>query len=71
MANRRIEYARRFLTHPQVQHRLGLSRFKLDLRIERGILPKPTFTDATSGVRYFSEQWVTIAQAILQQNGGG
>jgi len=40
----------------------------LDIRIERGIFPKPTFVDDTGiqYVRYFDESWVSIAQAILK-----
>ena len=65
MANRKLELALKYLTAPQVRKRLGLSRFQFDLRIERGLFPKPTFTDVT-GVRYFDEKWVGIAQTILE-----
>ena len=64
MATPKLELALKYLTAPQVRKRLGLSRFQFDLRIERGIFPKPTFTDVTN-VRYFDESWVTIAEAIL------
>ena len=64
MPNRRVELALKYLTAPQVQKRLSLSRWQLDLRIERGIFPKPTYTDIAR-VRYFDENWVRIAQAIL------
>lgn len=65
MPNRKLQLTFQYLTAPQVRRRLGLSRFQLDARIERAILPPPTFVD-TTGVRYFSEQWVRTAQAILQ-----
>ena len=64
MPNRKVELALKYLTAPQVRKRLGLSRWQLDLRIERGIFPKPTHTE-NSGVRYFDENWVRIAETIL------
>jgi len=66
MANRKLELAAKYLTAPQVRKKLGLSRFQLDLRIDRGILPAPTFLDLDTGVRYFDESWVRIAKAILR-----
>jgi len=63
MPTPKLELASKYLTAPQARKRLGLSRFQLDLRIDRGIFPKPTLID--SGVRYFDEQWVRNAQAIL------
>ena len=65
MPNRKLELASRYLTAPQVRKMLGLSRFQLDLRIEKGILPTPTFIDPDTGVRYFDEQWLRTAKAIL------
>ena len=65
MPNPKLELGFKYLTAPQVRKRLGLSRFQLDIRIERGILPQPTYVDET-GVRYFDENWVRIAQAILE-----
>ena len=68
MPNPKLELGLKYLTAPQVRKRLGLSRFQLDIRIERGILPQPTYVDETSSppVRYFDENWVRIAQAILE-----
>jgi len=54
-------------TATDVQKELGFSRFQLDLRIERGVLPKPTFIDKNN-VRYFSDGWLTLAKQTLQQN---
>ena len=65
MPNPKLELGFKYLTAPQVRKRLGLSRFQLDIRIERGILPQPTYVDETA-VRYFDENWVRIAQAILE-----
>jgi predicted DNA-binding transcriptional regulator AlpA len=59
----------KYMTAPKVYKRLGLSRFQLDLRIRRGILPEPTFT-ADSGVRFFDEEWVEKAQDILNNAAG-
>lgn len=64
MAKSKIELALKYLTAPRARERLGLSRFQFDLRIQRGVLPKPTFIDAT-GVRYFDEAWLRTARAIL------
>lgn len=64
MPTPKLELAFKYLTAPQARERLGLSRFQFDLRIERGIFPKPTYTDKT-GVRYFDENWVRIARDIL------
>jgi len=68
MPTPKLELAHKYLTAPQVRKTLGLSRFQLDIRIERGIFPKPTFVDETGiqCVRYFDENWVKIAQAILE-----
>lgn len=64
MPNRKLELSVKYLTSSAIRERLGLSRFQLDLRIKRGILPQPTLVD-TTGVRYFDEQWLRIAKAIL------
>ncbi len=68
MPNPKLELGLKYLTAPQVRKRLGLSRFQFDIRIERGILPQPTYLDKTSSppMRYFDENWVRIAQAILE-----
>ena len=65
MANRKIELATKYYTAPQVEQILIISRFQLNIRISKGILPTPTFLDPDSGVRYFDENWVRIAKAIL------
>ncbi len=64
MPNRKLELTLKYLTAPQTGKRLGLSRFQFDMRLKRGIFPRPTFTDVT-GVRYFDESWVSVAQSIL------
>ena len=53
------------MTSPVIHKALGLSRYQLDLRIERGILPEPTFVDE-SGVRYFDNKWLRMAKAMLE-----
>ena len=65
MPTPKLELAFKYLTAPQARERLGLSRYQLEHRIELGIFPRPTFVD-TTGVRYFDENWVRIAQAILE-----
>jgi hypothetical protein len=67
----KLELALKYLTAPQAGKRLGLSRFQLNRRVELGIFPRPTYVDVvrrgdvTLHVRYFDENWVRIAQAIL------
>ncbi len=64
MPNRKLELTLKYLTAPQAGRRLGLSRFQFDIRLKRGVFPRPTFTDET-GVRYFDDSWVSVAQSIL------
>ena len=64
MPNRKLELTLKYLTAPQARRRLGLSRFQFDMRLNRGIFLRPTFTDVT-GVRYFDESWVRVAQSIM------
>ena len=67
MPTPKLELAAKYLTTTQAHKRLGLSRFQLNLRINRGIFPAPTYVDNTGvqSVRYFDESWVKIAKAIL------
>lgn len=67
MPNKKIEFAQRYMTAPQVRDILKLSRPQLDLRLARGILPKPTMVDE-NGVRYFDQNWVEAAKVILRNN---
>ena len=68
MPNPKLELAAKYLTSNQVSKRLDLSLFQLNLRIERAIFPGPTYIDnaGIQSVRYFDENWVKIAQAILE-----
>ena len=68
MANRKIELAGQYRTAPQVRKLLKLSRFQLDLRILKGILPAPSLYDKDSGVRYFDDKWLRAATAILNES---
>ena len=67
MPNRKLELTFKYFPASQARRRLGLSRFQFDLRIKRGIFPSPTFTDVT-GVRYFDQNWVRIAEEILRSS---
>jgi len=68
----KLELVYKYLTAPQARKRLGLSRFQFDRRIELSIFPRPTYVDIVKvgdiaqHVRYFDENWVRIAQAILE-----
>jgi len=72
MPTPKIELALKYLTATQARKILGLSRFQFDIRIERGVFPRPTLVDETGiqHVRYFDEDWVRIAQAILDNAAG-
>ena len=71
MPEPKLELASKYLTAPQARRRLGLSRFQFDIRVDRGIFPRPTYIDTVERgdvilhVRYFDENWVKIAKAIL------
>ncbi|MBA7642157.1 hypothetical protein ES703_49844 [subsurface metagenome] len=67
MPRPKVELAIKYLTAVQARKRLGLSRFEFDIRLERGIFPRPTYLDNTGKqyVRYFDEHWLKIAQEIL------
>ena len=65
MTNLKVELASKYMTSRQVRERLNLSRWQFDIRVERGVLPKPTFIDKDSGVRYFDEAWLITAKAIM------
>lgn len=65
MPTPKLELRYKYMTAPEARERLGLSRYQLDERIRRGILPAPTLID-DSGVRFFDEDWVGKARAILE-----
>jgi len=70
MPTPKLELAHKYFTATQAHKRLGLSRFQFNLRIERGIFPRPTYIDNTGkqSVRYFDENWVRIAKDILESS---
>jgi len=63
----RIELSFRYLTAPQVRKELGLSRFQLDLRINRQLLPAPTYIDPKTQIRYFDQDWLDAAKLIISR----
>jgi hypothetical protein len=65
MPNPKLELTFRYFTAPQVRKELELSRFQLDRRIKKGILPAPTYTDPETQIRYFDENWIQAAKLIL------
>ncbi len=71
MPEPKLELAVKYPTATQAYKQLGLSRYQFGIRIDRGIFPKPTYIDIVRRgniilhVRYFDENWVRIAQAIL------
>jgi hypothetical protein len=77
MPEPKLELALKYLTATQARKRLGLSRYQFDLRIERGIFPRPTYVDTVKRgdvilqVRYFDENWVRVVQTILDNSRQG
>jgi hypothetical protein len=77
MPEPKLELALKYLTATQARKRLGLSRYQFDLRIERGIFPRPTYVDTVKRgdvilqVRYFDENWVKVVQTILDNSRQG
>lgn len=71
MPEPKFELAQKYLTSTEARRQLELSRWDFDIRIDRGIFPLPTFIDTVMRgsielkVRYFDENWVRIARAIL------
>ncbi len=74
MPEPKLELAIKYLTAPQARKQLGLSRYQFDIRVDRGIFPRPTYVDSVRrgdvilNVRYFNENWVRIAKAILDSS---
>jgi hypothetical protein len=66
MATPKLELKYKFMTATETRVILGLSRYQMDERIRRGILPSPTLID-DSGVRFFDQKWVDQAQDILSK----
>ena len=73
MPTPKLKLAFKYLTATQARKRLGLSRYQFDHRIELGIFPQPSYIDETGiqHVRYFDENWVRVAQTILDNSAGG
>jgi hypothetical protein len=69
MPRPKVDLAAKSLTASQVCEKLKLSLFQLNLRIDRQLLPPPTFVD-NNGVRYFSPTWLQSAKEILWENEG-
>lgn len=56
-------------TTSSVARRLGLDRRTIRGWIRRKILPEPTLIDG-GGTRYFDENWVMVAQGIIDKLDG-
>ncbi len=57
----------KYFTTSQVCRKIGLSTMQLEHRLKLEILPVPTFIDPDSNVKYFDDEWITEAQAILNK----
>ena len=65
MANPKLELKFKYMTAPGARKELGLSRYQMDERIKRGLLPEPTLVDE-NGVRFFDQEWLGKAKEILK-----
>jgi len=64
MAGPRIDELYKYMTLPQAARRLGMHQAKLRRRIKAGVLPPPTYVNEY-GLKFFDEDWLKEAQAIL------
>jgi hypothetical protein len=64
MAGPRISERYKYMTLPRAAERLGIHPAKLRRRLKDGIFPAPTYVNEY-GLRFFDEEWLRKAQAIL------
>ena len=67
MAGPRIDELYKYRSLPQAAKRLGLHPAKLRRRLEAGVLPPPTFVNEY-GLKFFDEEWIKEAQAVLDNS---
>ena len=67
MAGPRIDELYKYMTLPRAAKRLGMHQAKLRRRLKAGIVPPPTFVNKY-GLRFFNEDWIRQAQAILDSS---
>ena len=64
MARPTLSEGHKYRTTAQVQEALKLSREEFNRRLGQGILPAPTYVNGY-GLRFFDENWLRIAKAIM------
>lgn len=64
MAGPRVAERYKYMTLPQAAGRLGMHQAKLRRRLRDGIFPQATFVNE-HGLKFFDEQWLSKAKAIL------
>ena len=67
MAGPRVSERYKYMTVPQAANRLGMHAAKLRRRLRHGIFPAPTFVNEY-GLKFFDEEWLDQAQAILSNS---
>jgi len=67
MPGPRIDELYKYSTIPKAAERLGLHPAKLRRRLKAGVLPPPTYVNRY-GLRFFNEDWIRQAQAILDSS---
>ncbi len=64
MAGPKISELYKYMTLPQAAQRLGMHPAKLRRRVRDGIFPPPVYINE-HGIKFFNEEWVSKAKAIL------
>ena len=64
MAGPRISERYKYMTLPQAANRLGIHPAKLRRRLKDSVFPAPTYVNEY-GLKFFDENWLGEAQAIL------
>ena len=67
MAGPRIDELYKYMTLPQAAERLGMHHAKLRRRLKACLLPPPTFVNEY-GLKFFDEDWLKQAEAILMNS---
>jgi len=67
VAGPRIDELYRYKTLPQAAERLNLHPAKLRRRLKASVLPAPTYVNKY-GLKFFDEDWIREAQAILERS---
>lgn len=65
MARSKLAHSNFYYTMFDIMDMLGLSRYQITHRIEKGIFSKPTYIDPDTGTRYFGTGWLIEAKEAM------